>query len=317
MMFIVKKMTMIVALVLLLTAVACQGQTGTAANTAETASDSAVAASTAVVEEPAVVPTEAAAPAEETAMLPEVTFVGKDYAYEGPESISGGWTRVIFDNQDNVAHELAMVQLLEGKTMDDVMGILQSEDPPPSWAKIVGDANADGGQSASFISKLDPGSYVILSTNSGDEGGAPDFAQGMLRELTVTEATAEVPDSALPQPDATIELVDYQFVVDGLKSGPQLVRYSNDGTETHEAIMFRLQEGKTMDDFMAFMEADGEGIPPFDGEPSVTILSPGSVTYTTLDLDSGNYILVCFLPSESHDNTPHAMLGMVNEVTVD
>jgi len=218
-----------------------------------------------------------------------------------------------------VPHELAMVQLLEGKTMDDVMGILQSEDAPPSWANIVGDAIAEGGQSSYFISKLDPGSYVLLSTNGGDDGSAPDFAQGMLRELTVTEATAEVPDSALPQPDATIELVDYQFVVDGLKSGSQLVRYSNDGTETHEAIMFRLQEGKTISDFMTFIQAedDSSGPPPFDGEPSVTILSPGSVTYTTLNLEPGNYILVCFLPSESHDNTPHAMLGMISEQTIE
>ena len=312
-MLLVKKMTLLVALVIMLTAVACQGQNGT---TAETGSDSAAVVTTAVVEESADTMT---ATTVDSSALPEVTFVGKDYAYQGPESISGGWTRVVFDNQDEVPHELAMVQLLEGKTMDDVMGILQSEDAPPSWANIVGDAIAEGGQSSYFISKLDPGSYVLLSTNGGDDGSAPDFAQGMLRELTVTEATAEVPDSALPQPDATIELVDYQFVVDGLKSGSQLVRYSNDGTETHEAIMFRLQEGKTISDFMTFIQAedDSSGPPPFDGEPSVTILSPGSVTYTTLNLEPGNYILVCFLPSESHDNTPHAMLGMISEQTIE
>ena len=312
-MLLVKKMTLLVALVIMLTAVACQGQNGT---TAETGSDSAAVVTTAVVEESADTMTATTA---DSSALPEVTFVGKDYAYQGPESISGGWTRVVFDNQDEVPHELAMVQLLEGKTMDDVMGILQSEDAPPSWANIVGDAIAEGGQSSYFISKLDPGSYVLLSTNGGDDGSAPDFAQGMLRELTVTEATAEVPDSALPQPDATIELVDYQFVVDGLKSGSQLVRYSNDGTETHEAIMFRLQEGKTISDFMTFIQAedDSSGPPPFDGEPSVTILSPGSVTYTRLNLEPGNYILVCFLPSESHDNTPHAMLGMISEQTIE
>jgi len=315
MMLLVKKIAFVVSLVLMLTAVACQGSPAAPAQQAETGSDSADVAATAVVEKAADTMAETTT---DSAVLPEVTFVAKDNAYQGPQSIPGGWTRVIFDNQDQASHELAMVQLLEGKTMDDVMGILQSEDAPPSWVKIAGDANAAGGQSSSFISKLDPGNYVILST-SGGEDGPPDFAQGLLRELTVTEATAEVPESALPQPDATIELVDYQFVVDGLKSGSQLVRYSNDGTETHEAIMFRLQEGKTMDDFMAFIQAEGDsgGPPPFDGEPSVTILSPGSVTYTTLNLEPGNYILVCFLPSESHDNTPHAMLGMISEQTIE
>jgi hypothetical protein len=313
-MFVVKKIYFFVLLVLLLTAVACQGSPGASEQQAPTNSDSSAPVATAVVEEAADSTSEKT---NETAALPEVTFVAKDNAYEGPQSISGGWTRVTFDNQDAAPHELAMVQLLEGKTIDDVMPILESEDPPPSWANIVGDANAEGGQTAFFISKLDPGNYVILSTSGGEEG-PPDFTQGMIRELTVTEATAEVPESALPMPDATIELVDYQFVVDGLKSGPQLVRYSNNGTETHEAIMFRLQEDKTMDDFMAFMEAEGDGgPPPFDGEPTFTLLSPGSVTYTTLDLESGNYVLICFLPSEKNDNTPHAMLGMISEVTIE
>ncbi|MFN2137567.1 MAG: hypothetical protein ACK2UK_16520 [Candidatus Promineifilaceae bacterium] len=301
-----------VLLLVLLTAVACQGAANAPAEQAASG-ETVAAAATAVVEQVA----DAADTAADAAMLPEVTFAAKDNAYQGPESISGGWTKVIFDNQDAAPHELVLVQLLEGKTMDDVLPILDSEDGPPSWAAIRGSLSAAGGESTSFIGDLEPGSYVMLSTAGGEEG-PPDFAQGLLRELTVTEATAEVPDSALPQPDATIKLVDYQFVVDGLKSGSQLVRYSNEGTETHEAVMFRLAEGKTMDDFMAFMEADGEDAPPpFDGEPTFTMLAPGSVVYNTLELESGNYVLICFLPSESHDNTPHAMLGMISEVTIE
>ena len=59
-MFVAKKRLLLILFVLLATVVACQ-----------------------------------AAPAE----VPEVTFVGTEYAYEGPESIDGGWTKVTFDNQ--------------------------------------------------------------------------------------------------------------------------------------------------------------------------------------------------------------------------
>ena len=34
----------------------------------------------------------------------------------------------------------------------------------------------------------------------------------------------------------------------------------------------------------------------------------------TFDVEPGNYGLVCFIPSA--DGTPHAMLGMMNEITV-
>ena len=57
------------------------------------------------------------APAE----LPEATFVGTEYAYEGPDSIPGGWTRINFDNQGEQPHDLMLMQLMDGKTMDDVM----------------------------------------------------------------------------------------------------------------------------------------------------------------------------------------------------
>lgn len=250
--------------------------------------------------------------------VPEVTFVGKEYAYEGPESIAGGWTRVTFDNQGELPHDLMLMRLGDGKTVDDVTAMLASEAAPPSWIEMVGSASAGPGTSSSFVSELKPGSYVMLSFSGGEEG-PPDAMQGMLQALTVTEATAAVDESDLPQADATISLVDYQFVVDGLQSGGQTVKISNDGTELHEAIMFRLKEGKTMADFQAFMEASGDGPP--EGEPPMeeaggVFLSPGNTTYTTLDLEPGNYILLCFLPSEKNDMTPHFMMGMVTEVAV-
>lgn len=252
-----------------------------------------------------------AAPAE----LPEVTFVGTEYAYEGPESIAGGWTRINFDNQGELPHDLMLMRLLDGKSVDDVMAILAEEGAPPAWIDMVGSVSAGPGENNFFVSDLEPGDYVMLSFSGGDEG-PPDAAQGMIGDLNVTDSNGEIPESALPEADATISLVDYQFVIDGLESGKQTVRVSNDGSELHEAIIFRLKEGKTMADFQAFMESETpEGEPPMDQVGGV-FLSPGNVTYTTLDLDSGNHVFLCFIPSEKNEMQPHFMLGMMAEVAV-
>ena len=44
---------------------------------------------------------------------------------------------------------------------------------------------------------------------------------------------------------------------------------------------------------------------------------PGSTSYTTADLESGTYFVVCFLPVGGHEEgKPHFMEGMVQEITV-
>lgn len=250
------------------------------------------------------------------AELPEATFVGTEYAYTGPESIDGGWTRVTLDNQGDLAHDLILLRLLEGKTVDDVTAMLADEGAPPSWIDVKGGASAEPGSSASFVSNLEAGNYAMFSFGSAEDA-PPDAMQGMIGQLAVAEVKTAVDESALPEAAGTISLVDYQFVVDGLQSGEQIVRVSNDGTELHEAVIFRLNDGQTFADFQTFMEAgeDAEGPPPADQISSV-FLSPGNVTYSTLVFEPGNYVFLCFIPSEKNDMTPHFMLGMMTEVAI-
>jgi uncharacterized cupredoxin-like copper-binding protein len=257
---------------------------------------------------------QAAAPKE----LPQATFVGTEYAFEGPESLAGGWTQVTLDNQGELAHDLILVRLLEGKTAEDMMAMLASEEAaPPAWIDVRGGTSAGPGESKTFVSELVPGDYVMFSFGSA-EGAPPDAAQGMISPLTVTEPAAEVDESLLPEATGTLSLVDFQFVVDGLKSGEQTVRISNDGTELHEALVWKLSEGATMEDFMGFLQSQEppSGPPPAEMVSSL-FLSPGNATYATMNLDPGKYVLVCFLPSEKNDMTPHFALGMVQEVTVE
>lgn len=249
----------------------------------------------------------------------EVTFAATEYAYQGPESINGGWTQLTLDNQGQLPHDLIAVHLSGERSADDIQQSLLAGDPPPAWVEVAGSVRAEPGQSASFFSDLEPGDYALFSFANSIEG-PPDFAQGMIDDLTVTPPEKSVGEEALPEPQASIELTDFAFDISGLRAGEQLVRVSNTGSEMHEATIYRMQEGKTLEDFQAFVQAElsGEprvGEPPME-EAGAVFLSPGKVTYTTLDLNPGNHIFVCFVPSEANGMQPHLELGMISQVTI-
>jgi uncharacterized cupredoxin-like copper-binding protein len=274
--------------------------------------------------------TEPPAPEAETttAALNEVTVTALEYSFDAPESIPGGWTRITLDNQGELAHDLILFKIEAGRTMEDVMEALEAEGPP-EWAEFFGAASAQAGRSNWFATNLTAGDYVYLSFGEEEEG-PPDAARGMIGALTVTEATGPVAEEAPIEADASIELIDFQFVISGaLQAGEQVLRVSNTGTELHEVIFFKMNEGKTLQDFMALMEQEmGDEPMPEDSETpddsempgefaGVVFLSPGIVSYVSQELEAGTYVLVCFIPSPAHDMQPHIMLGMVQEITVE
>jgi hypothetical protein len=251
------------------------------------------------------------------AAVNEVTFTAVEYSFEGPESISAGWTRLRLDNQGERSHDLIPVKLGEGKTVDDVMAALELEGPP-EWATIYGQVTAESGQSASYLVDLAPGNYVLLSFGDSEDG-PPDAAQGMIHTLTVTEGESEVTEADLPLADASVDLVDYSFVVDGdIETGEQLLYLHNTGTEMHELSIVRLKEGTSFADIQAMLESgeEYEGEPPFE-DVGFMLLSPGISTYVPMDFEKpGTYVLTCFIPSVQHEGMPHYELGMIQEITV-
>ena len=248
----------------------------------------------------------------------EATFVATEYVYQGPESIPGGWSRLTLDNQGQQPHDLIMVRLAEGKTVEDVMAALEAEGPP-EWATLYGGVSAQAGQSESYVVDLEPGSYVMFSFGD-EEQGPPDAAQGMIRTLTVTAAESDVAESDLPQADVTVDMLDYTFARNGdIQAGEQVLRVSNKGKEVHEMIVFRLKEGATLEDLQPWLSEEGtppEGEPPFEDVGS-TFLSPGITAYMTMDFQPGQHVFYCFLPSPANEMKPHFMLGMVHEVMVE
>jgi plastocyanin len=129
-------------------------------------------------------------------------------------------------------------------------------------------------------------------------------------------ATATSTAAALPAANViTVTAKDYSFDAPAeIPAGLTTIRLVTEGKEMHHATFVKLEDGKTVDDFIQAIQKQG---PP----PAWMIASggpnpprPGGVTEETQLLEPGNYVIVCFVPSP--DGKPHVAKGMVRPITV-
>ncbi len=126
-------------------------------------------------------------------------------------------------------------------------------------------------------------------------------------------APAAVPTTP---PVVIIHAKDYAYIAPAtVKAGVSTFRLVNDGKELHHLSIIRLDTGKSMADFAAAMKKPGP--PPTwitaVGGPNPAL--PGGSVEATLNLDAGNYVMLCFIPSPG-STMPHAMKGMMAPLTV-
>jgi hypothetical protein len=241
------------------------------------------------------------------------TIHTKDFAFEAPDTISGGLTTFRLMNDGPALHHVQLVRLDSGKTVADLQAALKNPGPPPRWALFVGGPNApdpSGEMDATF--DVAPGNYAIIClVDIGDH--IPHFAKGMMKGLVVTPAAGT--PMAMPTADVTIALADYNFVIKGaLTPGKHTIKVENNGPQPHELEMIRLAPGKTVKDLMAWIDK-AAGPPPANAIGGVVALMPSLSGFATVDLAPGNYLLVCFIP-DSKDGKPHAEHGMLKEIKI-
>jgi hypothetical protein len=115
-----------------------------------------------------------------------------------------------------------------------------------------------------------------------------------------------------------INATDYKFDAPAqIPAGLTTFTLADGGKEVHHASLIRITEGKTFADLTAAMKAMKPGATPPSwmvpvGGPNAIV--PGGESNTTVNLEPGNYALVCFVPDAKM--VPHFMLGMIKELTV-
>jgi hypothetical protein len=113
----------------------------------------------------------------------------------------------------------------------------------------------------------------------------------------------------------TIHARDFAFEAPmQIPAGLTTVHLVNDGPALHHALFVRLDSGKTVADLLVALKNPGP-LPAwatFVGGPNSP--DPGKESVSTLDLEPGNYAMICML--DMPGGVPHYMRGMYRALTV-
>ncbi len=159
----------------------------------------------------------------------------------------------------------------------------------------------------------------------------------MTSEATSTDPATETSGAGFLQPPAGMTAADFMDVIAGiakdmaftldqpLHAGPQTVALTNAGEQPHFLGLAGVPAGTTVHDEVQLSETylSPKAPPPAnlscdDLEPvfGSAELSSGMTNWFSVDLTPGDYLLVCFVPDQT-TGVPHAMLGMIQIVTVE
>jgi hypothetical protein len=158
------------------------------------------------------------------------------------------------------------------------------------------------------------GVVACAGADDDDGAGATGSTTGPTEE---TGETGGATGATGAEGDTTVVATEYTFHVDGtVAAGDAEFVLQNEGEEPHELAVMRLEQGRTIEDVEALIE---EGVPE---EPPPWVISVGGTfarpgrTSDPLqaDLEAGTYLMACFVTTK--DGTPHAALGMIEELEV-
>lgn len=156
------------------------------------------------------------------------------------------------------------------------------------------------------------GPFTPAAGAAADAAGV--FGCGTGNTFAQSELSAEALASA---PRMSVSAVDYGFEVSGdFAAGDAVVGFSNDGGEEHEMILFRIAEGTSYEEAMAWIEenADSDEEPPFMQDFHGGFAGPGGRTEVAVTFTPGEWMMICFIPAA--DGTPHYAKGMHRQVTI-
>jgi uncharacterized cupredoxin-like copper-binding protein len=241
-----------------------------------------------------------------------VNVVTKEYQFEMPDSIPAGPTLFHLTNDGNQLHHVTLVKLEQGKTLADFTALPPG--PFPAWAVFMGGPNTPvphGGQDEDIVD-MSPGNYAVICVIP-DSDGKPHMMKGMVKALTVTPSNEA---RTMPASDLTLTLTNYKFTFSKhLTAGRHAIRIVNKGTQPHEAVMFRLEAGKTGKDIANWVVTGMKGPPPAAPVAGISAEAPGKKNTLLVNLNAGNYALLCFMP-DAKDGKPHAMHGMIYDFKI-
>lgn len=207
------------------------------------------------------------------------------------------------------------MRLNDGVSVNDVKTALRAKDRARLAALTEGYGGnlVTPGQHLSYAVDLKPGSYLVMSVESGADG-VPDIAKGLMAPFTVSQGGSE----AAPSAAATVSMRDFAYDLPA-GFGRGLFHVVNSGPSVHELRLFGVDDGKSLADVrtvLAQPHDNNTALPAWFRDQSGGILdiAPGVDAWIQLDLAPGHYAAVSFLPDATQQ--PQWADGMLADFTV-
>jgi hypothetical protein len=116
----------------------------------------------------------------------DIEVVLKDFTFGLPGTIKSGPLTYKVTNEGPQPHEMVIMKLAPGKTLEDVKAALQSQSSGPPPADFVGGAGALAqGSSAWLKTNLEPGNYVAVCFVPDPASGKAHAELGMITPFSV------------------------------------------------------------------------------------------------------------------------------------
>ena len=244
-------------------------------------------------------------------------IIATDGGFEAPDSILAGLRHIVFENKGTEVHEAMLVKLPDGMgAADYVAAVKAGSEFPPGALDYSGPGLTSPGESVEMWLTVDPGRYILICWNSGHATSRP------VHDFVVQDGRA---DEEPPKEDLVVKLFDYRFEIDGaLKKGLQVIRFETPGPGMHEADLFRLDEGTTVEDLKRWRKQGGRG--DFPARALGGKLDGHDITravWLRKTFTPGRYVLHCEMPmpgsagaADADAETTHADVGMVREFEI-
>jgi hypothetical protein len=237
-----------------------------------------------------------------------VTVTAGDFYFRAPDSLRAGVITFQLINNGREDHLLTFVRVDSSVPLDTTLANALAG-RAAIFKHALGGPMAAAGRSAQATLTLPAGRYLMLCYLHSPDGKA-HIAQGMMHLLTVTGRTNAALASG-PN-DVGITMREYGYDVStSLRPGPHVLVVKNAGAQLHEFFLLHMRPGTTLADTTRALEdtllSDLSG--------GAAIMAPGQTIRLPVNIESGIYILVCFV-SDTKDHRPHLAHGMKKVIRV-
>lgn len=116
----------------------------------------------------------------------DVDIALQDYSFQLSKPLTAGTHVIALTNSSSQAHEVELVKLAPGKTVQDMLTWISKMQGPPPGSAVGGGAAIAPGEREQFKANLEPGNYALICFIPDIKDGKPHFVHGMVKDITIS-----------------------------------------------------------------------------------------------------------------------------------